>query len=252
MKTVCVTGATAGIGEATAKLFAKKGYRLVITGRREKRLHELKASLMDLGALDCAALSFDVRDEQSCIKAFDSLTFDRIDILVNNAGLARGKESIVDGDSADWDEMIDTNVKGLLYVTRRVLPLMPRDGKGHIINISSIAGLESYPGGNVYCASKHAVEGLANGMRIDLLKERIRVTNINPGLVETEFSVVRFKGDQEKADSVYNEIAPLTGEDIAECIYWTAERPVHVNINSMVVMPSCQASSVFLERGHGV
>lgn len=248
MKTILITGATAGIGKATAQLFAQKGNRIIITGRRKERLLELQESIHQQKANSCHTLTFDVRDRTQVQNAINALPmkWKTIDVLVNNAGLAKGKESIDEGTYTDWDDMIDTNVKGLLYVTEAVLPLMPNGS--HVVNISSIAGLQSYPGGNVYCASKHAVEGLSNGMRIDLLNRNIKVTSICPGLVETEFSVVRFKGDQAKADATYDNINPLTGQDVAEAIVWTVDRPSNVHITQVLMMAQQQADAIFVNR----
>jgi len=247
MKTVCITGATAGIGQATALLFAKKGYRLIITGRRNERLNLLKGKVEEISNAECVPLCFDVQDKNA---VNDALQFFKghVDILVNNAGLSRGRDPIQNGSDDDWDQMIDTNVKGLLYVTQAVLPKIPTDGSGHIINISSISGKQVYGGGTVYCATKFAVDALNKGMRIDLLEKNIRVTSINPGAVNTEFSTVRFYGNKEKADATYNGYTPLSAEDIAECIVWSAERPAHVNINEMIVMPTAQASVNHLKR----
>jgi len=248
-KIVIVTGATSGIGKASALLFAKNNYKVIITGRRSERLDELKAAIEQFN-VKCYTLNFDVRDKDSVVKNITTLPneWKNINVLVNNAGLGLGKEPLQEGNSADWDVMIDTNVKGLLYITEAVLPLMPTNGTSHIVNISSISGLQAYPGGNVYCASKHAVEGLTNGMRIDLLDKSIKVTSIAPGLVETEFSMVRFKGDKEKAAAAYKGIAPLTGEDIAECVFWAVDRPANVSINQITVMAGGQADAVFIKR----
>ncbi len=248
MKTVLITGATAGIGKATAQLFAQKGNRIIITGRREERLFELQDAIHQQHKGSCYISSFDVRDRDAVQHALKILPADwqNIDVLINNAGLAVGKESIEEGLYSDWDAMIDTNVKGLLYVTEAVLPLMPNGS--HVVNVSSIAGLQSYPGGNVYCASKHAVEGLSNGMRIDLLKRNIKVTSICPGLVETEFSVVRFKGDHAKADATYENINPLTAKDVAEAIVWSVDRPANVHITQVLMMAQQQADAVFVNR----
>lgn len=248
MKIVFITGATAGIGKATAELFVAKGHRVIITGRRTDRLHSLAESLNEKNANCCKALCFDVRNRNEVEAEVKHLPeeWQKIDVLVNNAGLAVGKEGLQDGNYKDWDAMIDTNVKGLLYVTEMVLPLMP--GGSHIVNVSSIAGLQSYGGGNVYCASKHAVEGLTNGMRIDLLPRNIKVTSICPGLVETEFSMVRFKGDQQKASATYKGIDPLTGKDIAESIYWTVDRPDNVHITQILLMAKQQADALNVNR----
>lgn len=248
-KTIIVTGATAGFGRAIAWKFAKNGYRVIITGRRKERLLELEKELSDTGA-EVLSLNFDVRDLSAVKSAFENLPpeWKNIDILVNNAGLAVGLSHINDGDTDDWDRMIDTNVKGLLYVTRTVSPLMIANGSGHICNISSIAGKEVYENGNVYCASKHAVDALSKAMRIDLLKHGIRVTNIAPGMAETEFSIVRFKGDREKADAVYKGVKSLTAEDIAEVIYFSATLPEHVCINDLTITSLQQASAGYLNR----
>ena len=241
---VLITGATSGIGKSTAELFAKNGYYLIITGRRAERLQGVKQDLEKLG-VNVLTLCFDIRKLNEVKAAIASIPSEmkQIDILVNNAGLASGLSTIQDGDIDDWEKMIDTNVKGLLYITREIAPLMVESRKGHIINIGSIAGKEVYANGNVYCATKHAVDALNKGMRIDLLPHGIKVTSINPGMIETEFSVVRFHGDEERAKKVYEGINPLTPEDIAETIYWTASRPAHVNINELIIMPTAQASA---------
>lgn len=238
-----ITGATAGFGRATAIKFASNGYNVIITGRRKERLDELEKELSAFN-VKVHKLNFDVRNREETEKAIETLPADwkNIDILVNNAGLAVGLSHIDDGDTDDWDRMIDTNVKGLLYVTRAVSPLMVSRNKGHIFNISSIAGKEVYENGNVYCASKHAVDALSKAMRIDLLKHNIRVTNIAPGMALTEFSIVRFKGNIEKADAVYKGVDPLTAEDIAEVIYFCATLPGHVCINDLVITPTQQAN----------
>lgn len=242
-KTVLITGATSGIGEATAIKFAEATYRLIITGRRKDRLNDLTEHLVQEYGIDVLPLCFDVRDLRQVEKYLGNLPeeWKNIDILVNNAGLAAGLSHIDDGDRDDWDRMIDTNVKGLLYVTRAIVPGMVSRQSGHIINISSIAGKEVYENGNVYCASKHAVEALSKGMRIDLLKHGIKVTNIAPGMVETEFSLVRFRGDRERADAVYNGIRALKGEDVAEVIFYCTSLPAHVCINDLVITPTAQA-----------
>lgn len=242
-KTVLITGATSGIGEATAIKFAESTCRLIITGRRKDRLNELTEHLVQEYGIDVLPLCFDVRDIRQVEKYLGNLPeeWQKIDILVNNAGLAAGLGHIDEGDRDDWDRMIDTNVKGLLYVTRTIVPGMVSRQSGHIINISSIAGKEVYENGGVYCASKHAVEALSKSMRIDLLKHDIKVTNIAPGMVETEFSLVRFRGDRERADAVYNGIKALKGEDIAEVIFYCASLPAHVCINDIVITPTAQA-----------
>ncbi|NLK53930.1 MAG: SDR family oxidoreductase [Bacteroidales bacterium] len=248
-KTIMVTGATAGFGRAIAAKFAAGGYKVIITGRRNERLLELQKELSDSGA-KVLTLNFDVRDLDSVNSAVNSLPsgWKDIDILVNNAGLAVGLSRINEGDTDDWDRMIDTNVKGLLYVTRTVAPLMVARGSGHVFNISSIAGKEVYENGNVYCASKHAVDALSKAMRIDMLSHGIKVTNIAPGMAETEFSIVRFKGDTEKADAVYRGVKSLTAEDIAEVIWFCASLPGHVCINDLTITPTQQAGTGHLNR----
>jgi 3-hydroxy acid dehydrogenase / malonic semialdehyde reductase len=241
-RTIMITGATAGFGHATAIKFAQHGYNIIITGRRKERLIELEKELTRF-KIKVLPLNFDVRKKEEVDLAINNLAGEwrNIDILVNNAGLAVGLSHIDDGDTDDWDRMIDTNVKGLLYVTRAVAPLMVARNTGHIFNISSIAGKEVYENGNVYCASKHAVDALSKAMRIDLLKHSIKVTNIAPGMAETEFSLVRFKGDKEKSDAVYMGIDALTAEDIADVIYYCASLPAHVCINDLVITPLHQA-----------
>lgn len=247
-KVVLVTGATSGIGEATARAFAEKGCRLVITGRRGERLEALKAELEAQFGAEVLALVFDVRSEEECNNAIANLPeeFSQIDILVNNAGLASGLEHLNEGSSEDWNAMIDTNVKGLLYITRAVSNRMIERGKGgHIVNLGSTAGTQVYENGNVYCATKHAVHAISHGMRIDLLRHRIRVTEIRPGMVETEFSVVRFHGDKQRADGVYKGLQPLVGKDVAEAIVWATSQPSHVNISEIVLTPTAQADSYY-------
>lgn len=240
-----ITGATSGIGEATARLLASK-YALILCGRRSERLEKLKSEL----PTDVHTLTFDVRDNAAVSKAITSLPADwsSIDVLVNNAGNAHGLSPIQDGDITDWDAMIDINVKGLLYVSKAVIPGMISRGKGDIINLGSIAGLEVYPNGNVYCASKHAVDAITKGMRLDLNGKGIRVCSIDPGLVETEFSEVRFKGDKERAAKVYQGFAPLSAQDIAETIAFVLSRPRHVNIADLLIFPSAQASSTIVDK----
>lgn len=242
---IFVTGATSGFGKAIAQLFAKNGYNVIINGRRKERLDELEAELTKEYNVKVHKLPFDVREQKAVQAAIDGLPAEwkNIDILVNNAGLASGLSDIQVGSIDDWDAMIDTNVKGLLYVTRAVAPLMTARKSGHIINISSIAGKEVYPKGNVYCASKHAVDALNKAMRIDMLPYNIKVTSINPGMAETEFSIVRFHGDKERADNVYKGLTPLYAEDVAETVWFAASRPAHVNINELIVMPTAQATS---------
>lgn len=240
-----ITGASAGFGKATAELFASNGWDIVITGRRKTRLELLERQLKEKHNVDVLSLSFDVRNPDEVKKAIDSLPekWKAIDLLVNNAGLAAGLGPIQDGLLSDWEEMIDTNIKGLLYMTRSIAPMMVKNGKGHIVNIGSIAGKEVYANGNVYCATKHAVDALTKATRIDLVSHGIKVTQIAPGMAETEFSIVRFKGDDEKAKSVYKGLQPLTAQDIAETIWWVANRPAHVNINDIIIMPTAQANA---------
>ena len=243
-KTIMITGATSGIGRAAARKFALNGYNVIITGRRAERLSELENELLSDGAR-VLSMNFDVSIRTEVDKAIGEIPtgWKQIDILVNNAGLASGLDHIDEGHIADWEAMIDTNLKGLLYITRQIAPLMVARGRGHIINISSIAGKEVYESGNVYCATKHAVDALSKAMRIDLLRHGIKVTNIAPGMALTEFSEVRFHGDTERADSVYRGITPLTGEDIAEAIYYCATLPGHVCINDLVITPTQQADA---------
>ena len=247
---VCVTGASSGIGKSTAELFAKAGHNLIITGRRQERLEQLKQELEKNHKIKVRVLRFDIRNREEVETAVKSLNAEEqlIDVLVNNAGLAAGLSSFQEGSFEHWERMVDTNVKGLLYISRLVAPLMVKNGKGHIINIGSIAGKEVYANGNVYCATKHAVDALNKGMRIDLLPHNIKVTAINPGMVETEFSVVRFDGDAERASKVYMGMKPLSPEDIAETIVWVASRPAHVNINDLVIMPAVQANATTVIR----
>ncbi|POY38327.1 NAD(P)-dependent oxidoreductase [Solitalea longa] len=249
-KIAMITGATSGIGEASANIFAKNGYHLIITGRREERLQKLAEQLKVDYKIDVLPLVFDVRKLEEVKAAVEVLNDDwkQIDVLLNNAGLSIGLEPIQQGGFEDWETMIDTNVKGLLYVTRLISPLMVQRKSGHIINLGSIAGKETYANGNVYCATKHAVDSLNKAMRIDLLPHNIKVTAINPGAVETEFSIVRFKGDVEKAKNVYKGFEPLTATDIADTIYYVASLPPHVNINDLTIMPTAQASAVYWNK----
>ena len=249
-KIVCVTGATSGIGKATAEIFATNGYNLIITGRRKEKLEEFGKELVEKYNIDLIALNFDVRNKEAVDKAFDSLPdgWRNIDVLVNNAGLAVGLGPIQEGVIDDWERMIDTNVKGLLYVSRKVLPWLVERKKGHVFNIASIAGKETYLNGNVYCATKSAVDSLSRAMRMDMVPYGIKVTNIAPGAVETEFSVVRFKGDQERADNVYKGYEPLTGKDIADTIYYVATLPDHVCINDLLITPKAQASACIFHK----
>jgi 3-hydroxy acid dehydrogenase / malonic semialdehyde reductase len=241
-KTIMITGATSGFGKAIAVRFAKNGYNIIITGRRKDRLEELEKELL-LNGNRVLSLNFDVRNQPDVANAIENLSgeWKNIDILVNNAGLAAGLGHIDKGELDDWERMIDTNVKGLLYVTRAVAPLMVARKSGHIFNIGSIAGKDAYENGNVYCASKSAVDSLSKSMRIDLLKDSIKVTHIAPGMAETEFSLVRFRGDEAKAGAVYKGFDALTAEDIADVVYYCATLPAHVCINDLVITPTQQA-----------
>jgi NADP-dependent 3-hydroxy acid dehydrogenase YdfG len=243
-KTVFITGATAGFGKAMAERYAQEGWKLVLTGRREERLEELKQAL---APAPVHTLCFDIRDRNACSEAVQSLPADfaAIDVLVNNAGLALGVEPAPDCDLDEWECMVDTNVKGLLYVTRAILPGMVERDRGHIVNLGSVAGTYPYPGGNTYGGTKAFVNQFSKNLLADLLGTSLRVTNIEPGLCETEFSVVRFRGDKSKADSVYEGTEPIRPEDIAEAVYWATTLPAHVNINSMEIMPVDQAFSPF-------
>jgi NADP-dependent 3-hydroxy acid dehydrogenase YdfG len=245
-----ITGATAGIGEAIAKKLAQLNYNLILTGRRKERLEILAQQLSTEFKVECLTLNFDVRIKEDVAAQISQLpgAWKNIDVLINNAGLAAGLGTIQDGDINDWEQMIDTNVKGLLYITRAVSPLMIANKKGHIINIGSIAGKEVYPKGGVYCSTKHAVDALTKGMRVDMVHDNIKVTAIHPGMVETEFSMVRFKGDLEKADAVYKGLTPLYAQDIAEAVEFAVTRPQHVTINDMVIMPTAQAAATVVVR----
>ncbi|MCP4552802.1 MAG: SDR family NAD(P)-dependent oxidoreductase [Bacteroidetes bacterium] len=247
-KTVFITGATSGIGKSCAFKFAQNNYNLCITGRREERLKQLKSQLEKDYNVKVTILVFDVRERMAVKNTIDKIKDQTIDVLINNAGLAAGMDQIQDGSIDDWDQMIDTNVKGLLYVTRSISPMMVEQKSGHIINIGSIAGKEVYPKGNVYCASKHAVNTLTEAMRIDLLEHGIRVSQIAPGAVKTEFSMVRFKDDLQTADSVYKGFKPLRPEDIADIAFYITTLPPHINVNDILVMPTAQASATQLIR----
>jgi len=248
MKTALITGATSGIGEATARLLATQGFRIILCGRRKERLERLSNELK--ASTTVHTLCFDVRDQKQVKASIDQLPAEwkSIDVLINNAGNAHGLAPLQSGDIADWDAMIDINVKGLLYVSHAVIPGMIERESGHIINIGSIAGKEIYPQGNVYCASKSAVDTITRGMRLDLLPHRIKVTAIHPGLVETEFSLVRFKGDEERAKKTYEGMTPLTGDDIAELVFFILNRPAHVQIADLVVFPEAQAAATSVRR----
>lgn len=244
-KIALITGATAGIGEACANVFAREGYNLILTGRRLDRLEKLAAQLNKKYNVEVAVSSFDVRNREQVIENLEGLPakWKKVNVLINNAGLSQGLDPIQNGSYDDWDTMIDTNVKGLLYVSRVVSNWMIDNGYGHIVNLGSIAGKEVYANGNVYCATKHAVDALNKGMRIDLLPHGIKVTAVHPGAVETEFSEVRFKGDKDRAKKVYEGFEPLAAADIAETIWFVASRPAHVNINDLVIMPTAQATA---------
>ena len=240
-----ITGATSGFGRSIALRLAAKGYNVIITGRRKALLESLAKEIKDTFNVDVLVSNYDVRDLEAVKEAIENLpeSWKKIDVLVNNAGLAAGLSRIQDGDIDDWERMIDTNVKGLLYVTRHVSPLMIKQGYGHIINIGSIAGKEVYPNGNVYCATKHAVDALTKSMRIDMLPHRIKVTQIAPGAAETEFSLVRFHGDKEAADNVYKGYQPLTGDDIADVVDYVLSLPKHVCLNDIVMTCLAQANA---------
>lgn len=250
MKTALVTGATAGIGEACAHILAQNQYKIIITGRRKDRLEAVASGLKEKYNTEVHTLNFDVRNREDTFNAIESLPekWQKIDLLVNNAGLAMGLASFEDGNVDHWDTMIDTNVKGLAYVSKAVIPLMVKYKTGHIINISSIAGKEVYAMGNMYCASKHAVDALTRSMRLDLSKYPIKVSMVSPGAVETEFSIVRFEGNIEKAKTVYKGFENLVAEDIADAVWYIASRPPHVNINDVVIMPTAQPMASIIHR----
>ena len=249
-KTVLITGATSGIGEACAKKYAGNGDRLIITGRRADRLNALKIELEKDFSTEILVLIFDVQDKKAVDKNLGTLPteWQKIDLLINNAGLAAGKDSFENADINDWETMLNTNVHGLLYVSKQIIPLMIANKKGHVVNIGSIAGKEVYENGNVYCASKFAVDAISKSMRIDLLKHSIKVTCIHPGAVETEFSLVRFKGDENKAAATYNGMVPLSGNDIADSIFYCTQLPDHVCINELVITPTQQANAYYTHR----
>ena len=249
-KTVLITGASSGIGEACAKKYAADGDRLILTGRRADRLNILKTELEKDFSTEILALIFDVQDKKAVDKNLGTLPteWQKIDLLINNAGLAAGKDSFENADINDWETMLNTNVHGLLYVSKQIIPLMIANKKGHIVNIGSIAGKEVYENGNVYCASKFAVDAISKSMRIDLLKHSIKVTCIHPGAVETEFSLVRFKGDKNKAAATYNGMVPLSGNDIADSIFYCTQLPDHVCINELVITPTQQANAYYTHR----
>lgn len=249
-KIVLITGATSGFGKAIAHKFAQNGDNLIITARRKELLINVAKDLITTYHIGVLPLCFDVRNPEEVKKAIESLPekWKSIDVLINNAGLAVGLNPIHEGVIDDWERMIDTNVKGLLYMTRNVAPLMVERKQGHIINIGSIAGKEVYPNGNVYCGSKYAVDAITKGMRIDLLPHNIKVTQVAPGAADTEFSLVRFKGDKQRADNVYKGFTPLSADDVADAVYYVTTLPTHVNINDLVLMPTAQASSMHFHK----
>lgn len=250
-KVVFISGATSGFGEATARIFAQNGYDLILTGRRNERLLQLQRELEEANDSRILPLCFDVRSEKEVNEAVASIPEswkERLQIVINNAGLAVGRSPIDEGIVDDWERMIDTNIKGLLYVSKALIPFLKAKKSGHIFNLGSIAGKEVYPSGNVYCATKHAVDALSQSMRIDLVAYNIKVTNIAPGAADTEFSLVRFKGDQQTADATYDGFQPLIAQDIAETIYFVATRPAHVTINDLVIMPTAQASATVFHK----
>ena len=250
-KIALITGATAGIGEACAHTFAREGYDLILTGRRQDRLDQLAQNLNNTYNVRIAVAAFDIRSKEHVMHHLETLPEEMklVDVLVNNAGLSQGLDPIQNGNTDDWDTMIDTNIKGLLYVSKIVSNWMITNGRGHIINLGSIAGKNVYTNGNVYCATKAAVDALSQGMRLDLLPHGIKVTAIHPGAVETEFSEVRFKGDKERAKKVYDGFTPLSAEDVADAIWYVASRPAHVNVNDMLLMPTAQANASTIFRG---
>ncbi len=249
-KIILISGATSGFGKATAEIFAKNNYNLILTGRREDRLQKIAKDLSEQYNVEVLPLCFDIRDQKAVEKAILSLgeSWKNIDVLLNNAGLASGFGLIQDGEIDDWEKMIDTNVKGLLYLSKAIMPLMIANKSGHIINIGSTAGKEVYLNGNVYCATKHAVDAISKSMRIDLLQHGIKVTQICPGAAETEFSEVRFHGDKERAKNVYKGYQPMTAEDIASLIYFAATLPSHLCINDLVVTSLAQANSFYFDK----
>ena len=250
MKTVFITGATSGFGEACATKFAQNGYGLILNGRRKERLEELKQKIEEEYGIFCFLLPFDVQNKEAVFCAVNSLPdeWKKIDVLINNAGLALGREPFAEASLDDWEIMIDTNLKGLLYVSKAVLPLMIPQSRGHIINLGSVAGKIIYNNGNVYCASKAAVDALSQAMRIELLPYHIKITAIHPGAAQTEFSMVRFKGDEEAATKIYDGFQPLSASDVADIIFYCASLPAHVCINDLVVTPTQQANSIYFNK----
>ncbi len=249
-KIVLITGASSGFGEACARLFAENGAKLILAARRDEKLKSIAAELTGKYGVEIHTLKLDVRNSSDVKNAIEGLyeNWKNIDILINNAGLSRGLDKLYEGKLEDWEEMIDTNVKGLLYVSRAVIPQMVKRNSGHIVNIGSIAGHEVYPSGNVYCASKHAVDAITKGMRIDLNGTDVRVTTIDPGLAETEFSIVRFRGDKQRADNVYNNLEPLSAMDIADAALFAVTRRKNTVIAEMIVLPVCQAAATVVSR----
>lgn len=249
-KIAFITGASSGIGKAIAYKLAENNYDVIITGRRGNLLDAIEKDIKKKYSTKAISLIFDVRDRKQCERAIEKLPqeWKNINLLINNAGLAAGLGKIQDGDFEHWDMMIDTNLKGLLNITKLISPIFIKKNEGHIVNIGSIAGKEVYPNGNVYCSTKHAVDALTKAMRIDMVEHSIKVTAINPGMVDTEFSLVRFNGNKEKAKSVYEGIVPLYAEDIAEAVFFAVTRPKHVNINDMIIMPTIQASATIVNR----
>jgi 3-hydroxy acid dehydrogenase / malonic semialdehyde reductase len=249
-KTAMVTGASSGFGYASAFMLAKNGYNLILNARRKDRIEELSRTLKEQYKIAVHELIFDVRDRKAVSESIQSLPeeFTPVDVLINNAGLALGLSELHDGNPDDWDTMIDTNVKGLLYVSKAIIPGMIKGGRGHIINIGSIAGRETYPKGNVYCATKHAVDSLTKAMRIELVQHNIKVTQVSPGAADTEFSLVRFKGNKDVASNIYKGYTPLYAEDIARSIEFCISQPSHVNIDDILIMPSAQASATIFNK----
>ncbi len=249
-QTILITGASSGIGAACAKVFARENAKLILAARRWEKLEEKAQELNKLYGAEIHLLQLDVCDRSAVESAINNLPpeWSEIDILINNAGLSRGLDKLYEGDFQDWEEMIDTNIKGLLYLTRYIVPGMVQRNRGHIINIGSIAGHQTYPGGNVYCGTKAAVKAISEGLKLDLLGTPVRVTSVDPGMVETEFSEVRFHGDTERAKKVYQGMQPLTADDIADVVFFCATRPAHVNINEVILMPVDQASATLVNR----
>lgn len=245
-----ITGASSGIGQACARLFAQAGAKLILVARRQARLEKVAAELSQKFNCELQLLTLDVRDRSAVESALSTLppSWNAVDILINNAGLSRGLDKLHEGSIEDWEEMIDTNIKGLLYFTRSLVPGMVSRGKGHVVNLGSIAGHQTYPGGNVYCASKAAVRAISEGLKQDLLGTPVRVTSVDPGMVETEFSEVRFHGDTARAQNVYQGLTPLTPEDIADVVFFCVTRPDHVNISEVLLVPTDQASATLVHR----